>query len=414
MSDLRLRTTCGSLSLENPFLLASAPPTASYDMIRKAFELGWAGAVTKTIKPDHMSIADVSPRFNAIGSRTGEVYGFENIELVSRRDVAYWVDAISRLKTEFPSKVLIASIMGDREAGSWKALALAMEGARADALELNFSCPHGMPEMGVGAAIGQDPEISARITRWVKEEVGIPVIVKLTPNVTDVATIAEAVCKAGADMIAAINTVESLTGVDLESFEPQPSVGGFSTYGGYSGRAVKPIGLRVVSQIARSVNVPIMGMGGIGEWSDAAEYIALGASAVQVCTEVMVRGLGIIGDLKSGLLSYLEKKSLAGLHELRGKALSRLTTHERLQRGRGRYPFIMPGGPCIRCARCVTACADGGHGAVSLQGGAIVFDYEKCDGCSLCSHVCPVRAIGMQAAVIQADGSADMKAAGAA
>ena len=304
--------------------------------------------------------------------------------------------------------------MGDTEPESWRGLASAMEGAGADALELNFSCPHGMPEMGVGAAIGQDPEISARITRWVKEEVGIPVIVKLTPNVTDVALIAKAVCLAGADMIAAINTVESLTGVDLESFEPQPSVGGFSTYGGYSGRAVKPIGLRVVSQIARSVNVPIMGMGGIGEWSDAAEYIALGASAVQVCTEVMVRGLGIIGDLKSGLLGYLEKKSLAGPHELRGKALVRLTTHERLQRGRGRYPFIMPGGPCIRCARCVTACADGGHGAVSLQGGAIVFDYEKCDGCSLCSHVCPVRAIGMQAAVIRADGSADMKAAGAA
>jgi dihydropyrimidine dehydrogenase (NAD+) subunit PreA len=240
---------------------------------------------------------------------------------------------------------------------------------------------------------------------WVRGAVKIPVIVKLTPNVTDVRPIAKAVVAAGADMLAAINTVESLTGVDLESFEPQPSVGGFSTYGGYSGRAVKPIGLRVVSQIARSVDVPILGMGGISEWYDAAEYLALGASVVQVCTEVMVRGFGIIDDLKAGLLGYLERKALAGPDELRGKALARLTTHDGLLRGARRYPTIRAAGPCIQCGRCVTACADGGCGAVHLGSGGIVeFDYAKCDGCSLCSHVCPTHAIGMT----------EIKAAGAA
>jgi dihydropyrimidine dehydrogenase (NAD+) subunit PreA len=407
MSDLR--ATCGSLSFENPFLLASAPPTASCEMIRKAFKLGWAGAVTKTIKPDNLVIVDVSPRFNAVGSRTGDVYGFENIELVSRRDVAYWVDAVGRLKREFPGKVVIASIMGDTRPDSWKELASVMAAAGSDALELNFSCPHGMPEMGVGAAIGQDAGISARITGWVKEEVGIPVIVKLTPNVTDVRPIAKAVRAAGADMIAAINTVESLASVDLDSFEPQPSVGGFSTYGGYSGRAVKPIGLRVVSQIARSVDIPVMGMGGISQWSDAAEYMALGASVVQVCTEVMVRGLGIIVGLKEGLSDYFDKKALAGPDELRGKALAHLTTHDGLLRGDKRYPVIATAGSCIRCGRCVTACADGGYGAISLKGAAVEFDYAKCDGCSLCSHVCPAHAIG-----IHADGMGGLKAAGAA
>jgi len=398
-----LRTSCGSLSFDNPFLLASAPPTASVGMIRKAFALGWGGAVTKTIKPDNLAITDVSPRFNVVGARLGEVFGFENIELVSKRDVAYWVKSVGELKREFPNKVLIASIMGDTEASSWEALAAMMEAAGADALELNFSCPHGMPEMGVGAAIGQNADISARITGWVKSTVGIPVIVKLTPNVTDVSPIAKAVRAAGADMIAAINTVESLTGVDLESFEPQPSVGGFSTYGGYSGRAVKPIGLRVVSQIARSVDAPILGMGGISQWSDAAEYIALGASVVQICTEVMLKGFGIIDSLKGGLSEYLDRKGLASPDELRGKALIRLTSHESLARSEKRFPSL-GAGACMRCGRCVTACADGGYGAIAMGSASVSFDYAKCDGCSLCSHVCPVHAIAMS----------ELKAAGAA
>jgi dihydropyrimidine dehydrogenase (NAD+) subunit PreA len=409
MSDLRI--SCGDLSFENPFVLASAPPTASYETIHRAFGLGWGGAVTKTIKPDGLAVADVSPRFNAVSSRVGDVIGFENIELVSKRDVAYWIDAIGRLKREFPDRPLIASIMGDTERASWASLAEALAAAGADALELNFSCPHGMPEMGVGAAIGQSAEISARITGWVREATTIPVIVKLTPNVTDVRPIARAVAEAGADMLAAINTVESLTGVDLDSLEPQPSVGGFSTYGGYSGRAVKPIGLRVVSQVAKAVDLPILGMGGVSRWEDAAEYISLGASVVQVCTEVMLKGFGIIDGLKSGLAEYLDRKGFASPAELRGAALARLRTHEGLERGERRYPRLEDTESCVRCGRCVVACADGGYGAIELSGGAIRFDYAKCDGCSLCSHVCPAGAIAMSVATSRA---ATDKAAGAA
>jgi dihydropyrimidine dehydrogenase (NAD+) subunit PreA len=395
MSDLR--AACGPLSFGNPFVLASAPPTASYELIRKAFSLGWGGAVTKTIKPDNLVVADVSPRFNAVGPRLGEVSGFENIELVSRRDLAYWVDSISKLKREFPEKPLIASIMGDTGRDSWAGLAAVLGGAGADALELNFSCPHGMPEKGVGAAIGQSAEISARITGWVRAATKLPVIVKLTPNVTDVRPIARAVAAAGADMIAAINTVESLTGVDLERLEPQPSVGGFSTYGGYSGRAVKPIGLRVVSQIAGCVELPIMGMGGISQWSDAAEYIALGSSVVQVCTEVMLKGFGIVGSFTSGLSDYLDRMGFLSLEELRGAALGKLRSHESLERDDRRLPSLPDAGACVRCGRCAVACADGGYGAISIAADGASFDYAKCDGCSLCSHVCPAGAIRMVA-----------------
>jgi dihydropyrimidine dehydrogenase (NAD+) subunit PreA len=397
MSDLR--TVCGSLSFENPFVLASAPPTASYEMIRKAFGLGWGGAVTKTIKPDSFVVSDVSPRFNAISSRVGDVIGFENIELVSKRELAYWIDTIGKLKREFPRKPVIASIIGDTERGSWAALAEAVESAGADAVELNFSCPHGMPEKGVGAAIGQSAAISARVTGWVRAATKLPVIAKLTPNVTDVRPIAKAVADAGADMIAAINTVESLTGVDLESLVPQPSVGGFSTYGGYSGRAVKPIGLRVVSQVAGSVDLPVLGIGGVSQWSDAAEYIALGASVVQVCTEVMLKGFGIIDGLRSGLSEYLDRKGLASPTELRGAALGKLRPHEVLERDARRIPRVFDSESCVRCGRCAVACADGGYGAISLSGGAVRFDYAKCDGCSLCSHVCPAGAIRMAVAV---------------
>lgn len=392
-----LDTRCGALRFDNPFVLASAPPTASKDMIRKAFSLGWGGAVTKTIKPDSLHIADVSPRFNAISARRGEIYGFENIELVSKRDVAYWRGAIAELKSEFPGKVLIASIMGDPSPSSWRDLAKEVALAGADAIELNFSCPHGMPEMGVGAAIGQSAEISATICSWVHGAVDLPLIVKLTPNVTDVRQIAKAVVAAGADMLAAINTVESLTGVDLDSLEPQPSVSGFSTYGGYSGKAVKPIGLRVVAQLASAVQVPIMGMGGVGSWEDAAEYIALGASVVQVCTEVMLHGFGIIDGLKSGLSSYLERKALISPQALRGLAVAKMKSHEELARAGRKYPSLGLESACVSCGKCEVACEDGGYGAIRILQGKPSFDYAKCDGCSLCSIVCPTRAIHLGA-----------------
>ena len=379
----------------NPFLLASAPPTASLELLRRAFQMGWGGAVIKTVKPDSMLITDVSPRFHALKDSSGDVVGFENIELVSKRNEAYWMATIATLKAEFPDRMLVASLMGSDKPATWRNLALRLQEAGADALELNFSCPHGMPEKGVGAAIGQNPEIAAEITEWVTAVARIPVIVKLTPNVTDIRVVAKAVAAAGADALAAINTVESITGVDLESLLPYPMVGGRSAYGGYSGAGIKPIGLKAVSQIARAVELPIHGSGGIRTWSDAAEYLALGADVVQICTEVMVKGFRIIDALTDGLAAYLERKDLT-VASLKGRALPTLGRHEELERSAGARPGV-DASLCTSCGKCVTACRDGGYQAISFNDRRIVIDGDRCDGCSLCSHVCPVGAIAMAA-----------------
>ncbi|MHB8162901.1 MAG: NAD-dependent dihydropyrimidine dehydrogenase subunit PreA [Methanoregula sp.] len=394
--DPSLATTLGTLKLNNPFLLSSGPPTASGEQIRHAFKLGWAGAVTKTIVPDSMPIEDVSPRFAVWKSETAGVLGFENIELLSKKDVAYWTGEIAAMKKEYPDRVLIASIMASPDPKEWQELAGAVQDAGADAIELNVSCPHGMPERGVGAAIGQHPDLVSGVTRAVRKVARVPLVVKLTPNVTDIVPVAQAAVDAGADILAAINTVQCLMGIDLETLEPLPSVAGASTYGGYSGPAVKPIGLRIISQIAHEFDVPLMGIGGISRWQDAAEYIAAGASAVQVCTAVMWEGAGIIRDMNTGLSGYLARKKLAGVGELRGRALSRIGTHTSLSRSEKR--FATAGFPerCTSCGRCVVACRDGGYHAISLQDRVVVIDAEQCDGCSLCSHVCPEGVIVMQ------------------
>ncbi len=394
--DHSLETTLGTLRLKNPFLLASGPPTASGEQIRHAFKRGWAGAVTKTMVPDTMEIEDVSPRFAVWKSGNAGLLGFENIELLSKKDVAYWTGEIAAIKKEYPDRVLIASIMASPDPQEWQELAGAMQNAGADAIELNVSCPHGMPERGVGAAMGQHPDLVGEVTRAVRKVVTIPLIVKLTPNVTDIVPVAEAAVDAGADILAAINTVQCLMGIDLETLEPLPSVAGASTYGGYSGPAIKPIGLRVISQIAHELPVPLMGIGGISRWQDAAEYITAGASAVQVCTAVMWDGAGIIRDMNAGMSDYLANKKLAGVGALKGRALPRIGTHTSLSRSES--CFATTGFPerCTSCGRCVVACRDGGYHAISLMDRQLVIDAKRCDGCSLCSLVCPEGVIVMQ------------------
>jgi len=329
-------TSVGPLKLVNPFLLESGPPTASGNQIRHAFRLGWAGAVTKTIVPDSMENREVSPQFAA-----------------------------------------------------WKG---------ADAIELSVSCPHGMPERGVGAALGQHPDLVRDVTRAVRSAARVPLIVKLTPNVTDVLPAADdAAVEGGADILAAINTVQCLMGIDLDALEPLPAVAGSSMYGGYSGPATKPIGLRIIAQLAQNVSIPLIGIGGISRWQDAAEYIAVGASAVQVCTAVMWSGGGIIRDMNAGLSGYLAGKHFADVAALRGHALPRIGTHAALPRA-DVLSFATAGFPerCIACGRCMTACRYEGFGAISLESRHAVIDANRCDGGGLCSLLCPQGVIVMQ------------------
>lgn len=389
-----LKTKVLGIEFENPFLLASAPPTARIDSIDKAFELGWGGAVVKTITPDGLEMIEASPRYAAwkVGTK---VYGFENIEMLSHLTVQEWLDGIKYLKEKHPTKVIIASIMAPVIKEEWQNLVKTFNTSKADAFELNFSCPNGMPEKNIGMAIGASPEVSATITKWVKEVATKPVFVKLSPNVTSIAEITQAVIDAGADGLAAINTVQSMMGVDLDTFEPQPNVNGTSTFGGYSGIAVKPIGLRCVAQVRQTTDKPILGVGGIANWHDAAEYIAIGAGAVQICTEVMVNGYAIIKNMKKGLSDYLDAKSFTSLDDLKDKAFAKITTHQKLNKQRQYFPSF-DNKLCVTCGKCVNICDEQEHSALKIQNGNIVVDKDKCIGCSLCSIVCPQTAIKMK------------------
>lgn len=389
-----LKTKILGIDFENPFLLASAPPTAKIESIDKAFALGWGGAVFKTITPDNLEMIEASQRYASwkVGNK---VCGFENIELLSHLTIQEWLDGIKYLRQKHPTKVQIASIMAPVVQKEWQNLVKIFNDSDIDAFELNFSCPHGMPEKGIGMAIGTSREISAMITEWVKEVAQKPVFVKLSPNVHNISEIAKAVENAGADGLSAINTVQSLMGVDLDTFEPMPNVNGQATFGGYSGMAIKPIGLRCVAQIRQSSRLPILGIGGIANWQNAAEYMSVGADAVQVCTEVMVNGYGIIHGMKQGLLDYLENKGFNSPADLKNKAMAHLSSHEDLNKQKQVYPHI-DDDLCVGCGKCVTVCGESEHGALTMTDGHVKVDTKACVGCSLCSHVCSKSAIKMR------------------
>ena len=388
-----LKTNILGIGFENPFLLASAPPTALIESIDKAFEMGWGGAVLKTITPDDLEMTEASPRY-AIMKEKGRVIGLQNIELLSHKTVQYWVDGIKYLKEKHPTKVIIASIMAPVEREEWQTLVRILNDTPIDAYELNFSCPHGMPERNIGMAIGTNTDISILITSWVKSVATKPVFVKLTPNVTDITWIAQAIESAEADGFAAINTVQSFLGINLDTLEPVLNIDGHSTYGGLSGEAVKPIGFRCVAQLRQNSDLPILGMGGISNWQDAAQYIALGADAVQICTEVMLNGYGIIKGLKSGLLNYLESKGFDSISELKNIAIQKITSHEGLNKKSHLYPSIDKN-KCVKCGKCAKICSESEYHALSLEQECMKLNKESCAGCSLCSHVCPKEAIKM-------------------
>ncbi len=301
MADLKTNF-CG-LTSPNPFWLASGPPTNTAGQVMRAFEAGWGGAVWKTIGEP---IRNTSSRYGAIDLHGVKMMGLNNIELISDRSIETNLREITEVKKRFPKHLVIASLMVESKREVWQDIVRRAEDAGSDALELNFGCPHGMSERGMGAAVGQVPEYTEMITSWAKEAAKTPVISKLTPNVTDITRIAAAAEQGGADAVSLINTINSLMSVDLDTFAPTPNVAGKSSHGGYCGPAVKPIALHLVSTVAKKIKIPIVGIGGIGNWKDAAEHIAVGATCVQVCTAAMHYGFRIVEDMADGLSAYMD------------------------------------------------------------------------------------------------------------
>src|SRR5919198_54591 len=318
MADLK--TNFADIESPNPFWLASGPPTNTYGQVARAFDYGWGGAVWKTIGEP---IINVFSRYGSVDLGQNRMMGFNNIELISDRPIADNLKEIAEVKRNYPKHAVIASLMVESKRTAWHEMVKQTEDTGADGIELNFGCPHGMSERGMGSAVGQVPDYTCQIVAWVKEVATIPVIVKLTPNVTDITYIARAAVTGGADALSLINTINSIVGVDLTTFEPQPAVAGKSSHGGYCGPAVKPIALHLVAAVAGdpAVTVPISGIGGIATWRDAAEFIALGAGSVQVCTAVMHYGFRIVEDMIEGLSNFLDEKGMRSVNELRGKAL---------------------------------------------------------------------------------------------
>ena len=392
-TEERLRTELCGIPLENPFFLSSSVVASTYDMCARAFEAGWAGAAFKTICS--FEIHEASPRFSAITGAEGNIIGFKNIEQLSDHSVAENMEVFRRLKKDYPTKFILASIMGQDEA-EWEELARLCEENGADAVELNFSCPN-MMEGGLGSDIGQIPELVERYTAAAKRGTKIPVLAKLTPNVAAMSPAAEAAMRGGADGIAAINTIKSIIDVNRHTYISAPAVHGMSAVGGYSGNAVKPIALRFIAELGQNPaleGLHISAMGGIENWSDALEYMLLGAGTVQVTTAVMQFGYRIIEDLKSGLNYYLAEKGLDNVSQIRGLALDYVSnTTEVLERDTVIFPKFHRD-RCIGCGRCSISCADGGHQAIRMgEDRKPILDGKKCVGCHLCLLVCPQRAI---------------------
>ncbi len=390
MADLRVNLA--GIESPNPFWLASAPPTNSGYQVQRAFEAGWGGAVWKTLGEP---IINTSSRFAAVNFGGKRVAGFNNIELITDRPLEVNLKEIYETKKRFPNHTIVASLMVEPSREKWHEIVKRVEDVGVDGLELNFGCPHGMAERGMGAASGQQPDLVESQTMWVKEVARTPVIVKLTPNITDITMTAKAAARGGADAISMINTINSLAGVDLDTWNTIPHVAGKGAHGGYCGPAVKPIALNMVAECARnsSINVPISGIGGISNWRDAVEYILMGSTNVQICTAAMHHGFSIVEDMIDGLNNYLDEKGILSVQELIGKSVEKYSDWGNLDLNY-RVAAKINTDVCINCNKCHIACEDTAHQCIDMLTDEKGNKYLKvreadCVGCNLCAIVCP-------------------------
>ncbi len=379
----------------NPFWLASAPPTDKEYNVVRAFEAGWGGVVWKTLGEDPNVVNVNGPRYGALYSSDRTLIGFNNIELITDRPLQTNLDEITRVKRDWSDRAVVVSLMVPCEEQSWKDILRKVEDTGADGVELNFGCPHGMSERGMGAAVGQVPEYIQMVTEWCKQNTQMPVIVKLTPNISDIRAPARAAKAGGADAVSLINTINSIISVNLDTMSPEPTIDGWGSHGGYCGPAVKPIALNMVAEIARdpaTAGIPISGIGGITTWRDAAEFMALGAGNVQVCTAAMTYGFRIIEELTQGLSDWMDANGYQGVNDFVGKATPNVKDWQHLNLN---YiaKAVIDQDLCIQCGRCHEVCEDTSHQAItSMVDGKRHFEVidEECVGCNLCVSVCPV------------------------
>jgi len=393
MADLR--SDFIGIKSPNPFWLASAPPTDKEYNVVRAFEAGWGGVVWKTLGDGDPVVNVNGPRYGAIHGKDRQLAGLNNIELITDRPLEVNLQEIKRVKRDWKDRALVVSLMVPCEEQNWIDILKQVEDTEADGVELNFGCPHGMSERGMGSAVGQVPEYIEMVTRWVKKHSRMPCIVKLTPNITDVRKPAQAAKAGGADAVSLINTINSIVGVDLDLMAPTPTIDGKGAHGGYCGPAVKPIALNMVAEIARDPathGLPISGIGGVTTWRDAAEFLALGAGNVQVCTAAMTYGFKVVEDMIEGLSDWMDSAGYSSVEEVVGRAVPNCSDWQHLNLNYIAKAKINQD-LCIKCGRCHIACEDTSHQAITnLVNGERKFEVidEECVGCNLCVNVCPV------------------------
>ncbi|MEI7474071.1 MAG: NAD-dependent dihydropyrimidine dehydrogenase subunit PreA [bacterium] len=379
----------------NPFLLASSPITRNAEMIMRGFDAGWGGAVLKTLNLCPETMNNVSQRMYGYKVKSS-VLGLKNIEMISDRSIESWVDDIKLMKDKYPDRVIVASIMAEGvNSDEWQKLTEITQEAGSDIIELNLSCPNGVPERGMGSYCSELPHLCGDIVKTVKQVSKIPVWAKLSPNVTSISYLAECCLAQGADGIVAINTVKGFAGINIDTLQPNLPINGLSTYGGFSGPIVKPMALKAVSEIANDHNnCYISATGGISTWQDAIEFMLLGASSLQLCTEVMYKGYDVIQPILEGVESYLSKHNYASLESIVGLALDKVTNYGSLD-NKIKYYAEISQDTCRNCGRCITACNDGGYQAISKNNSNYEIAKEKCVGCGFCQSVCSVGSIKM-------------------